>query len=364
MQTNAATLPPISSLWPDKAFAHEHREKQNQFAVPRLLVPQQQQQQDHHHHHQQQRRQQRQQHHQRASDDDGTLLLAALSEAAVAKLESQEERGHVAANGQNEDSRQCNFAAPGFRTIRGFSALSHGGGDAATLPVIRSLPVPAVRGDHGHSSSSSSAMAVQQQQQANRFSYALSPCFEASSSSSPPPLLSLSSSPTASPSPPMARRASADSNVFCLPPAPAPVSAILAHYVLPPSHRGLQQLPRSLAPSPRVRQRDQMSSSSAATAATAIGAASPAAEECRASEERRPVKRQRRRLVWTTELHQHFLDACAMLEQRGESVAPKAILAFMNVRNLSRDNVASHLQKYRLKLIKAQQQQAIAAGSA
>jgi len=56
-------------------------------------------------------------------------------------------------------------------------------------------------------------------------------------------------------------------------------------------------------------------------------------------------KANKKRLVWTQQLHQLFLNA---LEKLAESAVPKKILQEMNVEGLSRENVASHLQKYRL----------------
>ncbi|KAL5220622.1 hypothetical protein ABZP36_025335 [Zizania latifolia] len=54
------------------------------------------------------------------------------------------------------------------------------------------------------------------------------------------------------------------------------------------------------------------------------------------------------RMVWTPELHHQFVEAVAHL---GEKCAmPKAIVQLMNVDGLTRENVASHLQKYRLYL--------------
>ncbi|CAK8533683.1 unnamed protein product [Lathyrus sativus] len=51
------------------------------------------------------------------------------------------------------------------------------------------------------------------------------------------------------------------------------------------------------------------------------------------------------KLVWTPELHNLFMFA---IRQIGfEKVGPKKILKIMNVPNLTRENVASHLQKYR-----------------
>ncbi|XAR64459.1 hypothetical protein NMG60_11024817 [Bertholletia excelsa] len=54
------------------------------------------------------------------------------------------------------------------------------------------------------------------------------------------------------------------------------------------------------------------------------------------------------RVVWTIELHQKFVKA---VNQIGfDKVGPKKILDLMNVPWLTRENVASHLQKYRLYL--------------
>ncbi|KQK10541.1 transcription factor PCL1 [Brachypodium distachyon] len=54
------------------------------------------------------------------------------------------------------------------------------------------------------------------------------------------------------------------------------------------------------------------------------------------------------RMVWTTELHRRFVEAVAHLGEKG--AVPKAIVRLMNVDGLTRENVASHLQKYRLYL--------------
>ncbi|KAM7258863.1 hypothetical protein ACFE04_014604 [Oxalis oulophora] len=54
------------------------------------------------------------------------------------------------------------------------------------------------------------------------------------------------------------------------------------------------------------------------------------------------------RVVWSVELHQQFVGA---VNQLGiEKAVPKKILELMNVPGLTRENVASHLQKYRLYL--------------
>mmetsp|Transcript_23916 Transcript_23916/g.62116 ORF Transcript_23916/g.62116 Transcript_23916/m.62116 type:complete len:408 (+) Transcript_23916:354-1577(+) len=59
----------------------------------------------------------------------------------------------------------------------------------------------------------------------------------------------------------------------------------------------------------------------------------------------------RPRLVWTPQLHKRFVDA---VEQLGiKNAVPKTIMQLMNVDGLTRENVASHLQKFRLHLKRA-----------
>uniref|UniRef100_R7W6V7 Two-component response regulator ARR18 n=1 Tax=Aegilops tauschii TaxID=37682 RepID=R7W6V7_AEGTA len=53
-------------------------------------------------------------------------------------------------------------------------------------------------------------------------------------------------------------------------------------------------------------------------------------------------------MVWTPELHHRFVEAVEHLGEKG--AVPKAIVRLMNVDGLTRENVASHLQKYRLYL--------------
>jgi SHAQKYF class myb-like DNA-binding protein len=69
-----------------------------------------------------------------------------------------------------------------------------------------------------------------------------------------------------------------------------------------------------------------------------------------------PVELQRshkQRLVWSKPLHQKFKMAVKKL---GSKAVPKLILNEMNVPGLTREHVASHLQKYRLKKKKKAQQ--------
>ncbi|KAL8129951.1 hypothetical protein V2J09_019106 [Rumex salicifolius] len=54
----------------------------------------------------------------------------------------------------------------------------------------------------------------------------------------------------------------------------------------------------------------------------------------------------RPRLMWTPQLHKRFVDVVSRLGIK--SAVPKTIMQLMNVEGLTRENVASHLQKYRL----------------
>ncbi|XP_010545471.1 PREDICTED: two-component response regulator ARR18 [Tarenaya hassleriana] len=60
--------------------------------------------------------------------------------------------------------------------------------------------------------------------------------------------------------------------------------------------------------------------------------------------------RKKPRVVWASELHQKFVAAVTQLGP--DKAVPKKILDLMNVEGLTRENVASHLQKYRLYLKK------------
>ncbi|KAG8078793.1 hypothetical protein GUJ93_ZPchr0007g4940 [Zizania palustris] len=60
------------------------------------------------------------------------------------------------------------------------------------------------------------------------------------------------------------------------------------------------------------------------------------------------------RVIWSVDLHQKFVNA---VNQIGfDKVGPKKILDLMNIPGLTRENVASHLQKYRLYLSRLQKQ--------
>ncbi|XVE85225.1 hypothetical protein DITRI_Ditri17bG0074600 [Diplodiscus trichospermus] len=67
-----------------------------------------------------------------------------------------------------------------------------------------------------------------------------------------------------------------------------------------------------------------------------------------------PSSTKKARVVWTVDLHQKFVKA---VNQIGfDKAGPKKILDLMNVPWLTRDNVASHLQKYRLYLSRLQKE--------
>ncbi|GAV78295.1 Myb_DNA-binding domain-containing protein [Cephalotus follicularis] len=70
------------------------------------------------------------------------------------------------------------------------------------------------------------------------------------------------------------------------------------------------------------------------------------------SEEADSVTTKRPRLVWTPQLHKRFVDVVAHLGIK--NAVPKTIMQLMNVEGLTRENVASHLQKYRLYLKRMQ----------
>ncbi|CAH8339568.1 unnamed protein product [Eruca vesicaria subsp. sativa] len=75
-----------------------------------------------------------------------------------------------------------------------------------------------------------------------------------------------------------------------------------------------------------------------------------AADSSDLAEPARTLKRPR--LVWTPQLHKRFVDAVAHLGIK--NAVPKTIMTLMSVDGLTRENVASHLQKYRLYLKRMQ----------
>ncbi|XP_074562027.1 transcription factor PCL1-like [Curcuma longa] len=66
------------------------------------------------------------------------------------------------------------------------------------------------------------------------------------------------------------------------------------------------------------------------------------------NEEQSARSQKRPRLVWTPQLHKRFVDVVTHLGIK--NAVPKTIMQLMNVEGLTRENVASHLQKYRLYL--------------
>jgi SHAQKYF class myb-like DNA-binding protein len=67
------------------------------------------------------------------------------------------------------------------------------------------------------------------------------------------------------------------------------------------------------------------------------------------------------RVVWSVEMHQQFVNAVNVLGI--DKAVPKRILDLMSVEGLTRENVASHLQKYRLYLKRVQGVSGLADGS-
>ncbi|XP_021746553.1 two-component response regulator ARR11-like [Chenopodium quinoa] len=63
-----------------------------------------------------------------------------------------------------------------------------------------------------------------------------------------------------------------------------------------------------------------------------------------------PSTTKKARVVWTVDLHQKFVKAVNQLGIDSDKIGPKKILDLMSVPWLTRENVASHLQKYRLYL--------------
>ncbi|CAK7337606.1 unnamed protein product [Dovyalis caffra] len=60
-----------------------------------------------------------------------------------------------------------------------------------------------------------------------------------------------------------------------------------------------------------------------------------------------PFSGKKPRVTWSSELHIKFVDCIQRIEAKGERVHPKRIREMMNEEGLSRENIASHLQKYR-----------------
>lgn len=96
----------------------------------------------------------------------------------------------------------------------------------------------------------------------------------------------------------------------------------------------------------------------AATAARALQRSpSPPRKRNRLSDESDPPPPKKARLVWTEPLHAAFVRAVHALGV--DSAVPKQIMSLMGVRSLTRENVASHLQKYRAAVRRAARDRAV-----
>jgi len=67
-------------------------------------------------------------------------------------------------------------------------------------------------------------------------------------------------------------------------------------------------------------------------------------------EDAQQMAMKRPRLIWTKQLHERFVEAVNKMGV--DQAVPKAIMQSMNVKGITRENVASHLQKYRAQLKK------------
>nr|CAD1828669.1 unnamed protein product [Ananas comosus var. bracteatus] len=106
------------------------------------------------------------------------------------------------------------------------------------------------------------------------------------------------------------------------------------------------------AESSRKTRRIEGSTSSAAANAAAAAAAEEADFSAALRPENSSGAQKRPRLVWTPQLHKRFVDVVAHVGIK--NAVPKTIMQLMNVEGLTRENVASHLQKYRLYLKRMQ----------
>merc|ERR1719454_2329406 len=79
------------------------------------------------------------------------------------------------------------------------------------------------------------------------------------------------------------------------------------------------------------------------------------------AEQMGPDGQQKRRFVWSPELHSRFEAAVNALGL--DAAKPKSILRLMNVEGLTKANIKSHLQKYRCAFQKRAGQGAIPGGS-
>nr|WAU48797.1 MYB transcription factor 6 [Litchi chinensis] len=108
-----------------------------------------------------------------------------------------------------------------------------------------------------------------------------------------------------------------------------------------PNHHQQQQVPPPPPPPPAMPPSSaEFGGENSAELGSGAGSDEPA----------RTLKRPR--LVWTPQLHKRFVDAVAHLGIK--NAVPKTIMQLMSVDGLTRENVASHLQKYRLYLKRMQ----------
>lgn len=115
-------------------------------------------------------------------------------------------------------------------------------------------------------------------------------------------------------------------------------------------HHLLQQQPPTPPPPAQNTPSSQPNSSGEFDSSELGGTAGGSGAVLGEDEPARTLKRPR--LVWTPQLHKRFVDAVAHLGIK--NAVPKTIMQLMSVDGLTRENVASHLQKYRLYLKRMQ----------
>ncbi|KAL1338354.1 hypothetical protein HN51_060256 [Arachis hypogaea] len=133
---------------------------------------------------------------------------------------------------------------------------------------------------------------------------------------------------------------------FDIPSPHTPTAAATATPTTPNHHLHHHQQPQQPQPPSNPSPSHQQQPSSGGDFADSGDLGSGAAGE----EPARTLKRPR--LVWTPQLHKRFVDAVAHLGIK--NAVPKTIMQLMSVDGLTRENVASHLQKYRLYLKRMQ----------
>ncbi|KAF5843520.1 CheY-like superfamily [Dunaliella salina] len=101
-------------------------------------------------------------------------------------------------------------------------------------------------------------------------------------------------------------------------------------------------------PPPSLQLTKKPSSSSSSKAAKSSKSGQKKRKESEAGEEGSTSKKPR--VIWSVEMHQQFVNAVNILGV--DKAVPRKILDLMDIGGLTRENVASHLQKYRLYLKK------------